>query len=401
MKKLLAIAWTDVRIELSDRSSIAFLVILPLLFTWLVGSVLGGADSGEDSRFVLAIVNEDGGDRSHALISMLESSGTVNPLVTSAEEADRVFRESNVSVLTIPSGFEGGLLSGEGSSLALKRAANDPGVLAVEQAVQDAAGQLSRALSVARASMAEAERYRPFADEAARQAYFEQGYTMAGNLLKTPPVTLEVVSGPDTSVQSANIVQQSSTGQLVTWVLITLAGVSEVLVNEKLWGTLRRLVVAPVSKAVILGGKVIGRLGIGLTQTAVMVGFGMLVLGVEWGRSPLALVVMVVAFSLASVAFGVMLSTFTTSRNQAGWLAIFFGMVMAALGGAWWPLEVTPQLYQDAVRVLPTTWAMQGFLDVIVRGQDVMGVLPEAGVLLGFAAAFFGVGIWRFKFERL
>ena len=401
MKKLLAIAWTDVRIELSDRSSIAFLVILPLLFTWLVGSVLGGADTAGDSRFALAIVNEDGGDRSHALISMLESSGTVNPLVTSAEEADRVFRESGVSVLTIPSGFEGGLLSGEGSSLALKRAANDPGVLAVEQAVQDAAGQLSRALSVARVSMAEAERYRPFADEAARQTYFEQSYTMAGNLLKTPPVTLEVVSGPDTSVQSANIVQQSSAGQLVTWVLITLAGVSEVLVNEKLWGTLRRLVVAPVSKAVILGGKIIGRLGIGLTQTAVMIGFGMLVLGVEWGRSPLALVVMVVAFSLASVAFGVMLSTFTTSRNQAGWLAIFFGMVMAALGGAWWPLEITPQLYQDAVRLLPTTWAMQGFFDVIVRGQDVMGVLPEAGVLLGFAAAFFGVGIWRFKFERL
>jgi ABC-2 type transport system permease protein len=74
-------------------------------------------------------------------------------------------------------------------------------------------------------------------------------------------------------------------------------------------------------------------------------------------------------------------------------------MVLAALGGAWWPLEITPKVYQTAVQVLPSTWAMRGFNDVIIRGQNVQGIIVEAGVLLGFALLFFIVGIWRLKFE--
>ncbi len=34
-----------------------------------------------------------------------------------------------------------------------------------------------------------------------------------------------------------------------------------------------------------------------------------------------------------------------------------------------------------------------------LRGQGVAGILPEAGVLLGFAAVFFVIGIWRFRYE--
>ncbi|MCZ7672157.1 MAG: hypothetical protein M5U34_36040 [Chloroflexi bacterium] len=44
---------------------------------------------------------------------------------------------------------------------------------------------------------------------------------------------------------------------------------------------------------------------------------------------------------------------------------------------------------QTAVKVLPTTWAMQGFSDIVLRGSGVTEVLPEAAVLFGFAAIFF------------
>ena len=32
-------------------------------------------------------------------------------------------------------------------------------------------------------------------------------------------------------------------------------------------------------------------------------------------------------------------------------------------------------------------------LDIVLRGQELSAVLPEVGVLLGFAAVFFGVGV--------
>jgi hypothetical protein len=42
---------------------------------------------------------------------------------------------------------------------------------------------------------------------------------------------------------------------------------------------------------------------------------------------------------------------------------------------------------------------MQGMLDLVLRGQGLAAVLPEAGVLVGFAALFFTIGILRFKYE--
>jgi ABC-2 type transport system permease protein len=75
------------------------------------------------------------------------------------------------------------------------------------------------------------------------------------------------------------------------------------------------------------------------------------------------------------------------------------GMVMALMGGCWYPLELFPASVQHAVKALPTTWAMQGLLDLVLRARPWTAILPEAGVLLGFAAAFFFVGIWRFRYE--
>lgn len=58
-----------------------------------------------------------------------------------------------------------------------------------------------------------------------------------------------------------------------------------------------------------------------------------------------------------------------------------------------------PELLQNAVKVLPTTWAMQGLLDIVLRGSGLRDVLLEVGVLLGFAVLFFVVGVWRFRHE--
>jgi ABC-2 type transport system permease protein len=58
-----------------------------------------------------------------------------------------------------------------------------------------------------------------------------------------------------------------------------------------------------------------------------------------------------------------------------------------------------PQTVQTVVKILPTTWAMRGLLDIVLRGQGLAAILPDAGILFGFAAVFFGVGILRFKYE--
>ena len=59
----------------------------------------------------------------------------------------------------------------------------------------------------------------------------------------------------------------------------------------------------------------------------------------------------------------------------------------------------SPPAFQQVFKVLPSTWAVLGFQDIIAHGQSFHGILLEAGVLLGFAGMFFLIGVWRFDFE--
>jgi ABC-2 type transport system permease protein len=136
-----------------------------------------------------------------------------------------------------------------------------------------------------------------------------------------------------------------------------------------------------------------------LAQMSLLILFGIFVMKLAWGREPLALFVILTAAALAAAAFGTTMGTFVKTEGQASGLSIMFGMVFALMGGCWYPLELFPSAVQNAVKILPTTWAMQGLLDLVLRGRGLVDILPEAGVLLGFAAIFFVVGVWRFRYE--
>lgn len=403
MRKVFDIAWNDVRVEFSSAWTLVFFLILPVVFTAIIGASMSGMygedDPETDDRFPVLVVDEDGSGLSAELGAVLEASDIVHPVLEPREEANRLFEETSaLAILTVPAGFEDALLDGQPVDLRLRKLPNDDRVLAVEQAIHAAAGQVNGAVAAALASVAKAERIRPFESDATRQAYFEQGVAMAREVLDDPPVSVAVTRAPEVNDRIASGFEQSSAGQLVTWTLTTLIGASYVFVDERLGGTLRRLLITPTGKVTILCGKIVGRLGMGVVQMVLLIVVAA-VFDVNWGQSPLALALIVLAFGLTGVAFGVLLSTFIKTRGQASGLTTLFSMLMAAMGGAWWPLEVTPQIYQTVVKTVPSTWAMIGFNDIIVRGQGITGVLPEVGVLLGFALIFFVVGVWRLRYE--
>ena len=69
-------------------------------------------------------------------------------------------------------------------------------------------------------------------------------------------------------------------------------------------------------------------------------------------------------------------------------------MVMAALGGCWWPGEVMPRLAladRGPCAARPT-WAMDAFHALISFGQGFDAVMLPCAVLLGFAALFAALG---------
>jgi ABC-2 type transport system permease protein len=402
--KISSIAWKDAIIRFSSRSEILFFLILPLVFIFLLGGGLQGGGESVDERIALPVVDEDNSDLSRALLDELATSATVSSEPMPRSEAETLLAENDVAaVLTISAGFEETLLAvneqPSAVTLDLQSAPNNTNALAAEQAVQLAAGNISRPLLIARNSLDAAETIQPFADDTARQSFFSAALEQAREAWAARPSRITVLSaGAEEESNGYDQAAQVTTGQLVTWVFIPLLGTSGLLAYERTTGTLRRLLITPTRKGTFLLGMISGQLGLALVQMALLVVFGIVVMKVSWG-DPAALALLLVTFGLASVALGIMLGTFVKTDGQAVNLSIMAGMVMALLGGCWWPLELFPEGLQQAVRVLPTTWAMDGLTTLTMRGGGLEDVALNAAVLVGFAAVFFLVGIWRFRYE--
>lgn len=402
MRQMLAIAFNDLRVEFSSRSVWLFFVILPLLFTAIIGVATGdvGSDT-DDDRIPIALVDQDGGPFAAAFAEALANSEVVRPeLIEEAQALAGLEEEELEAVVLLPPGFSEGLLAGESVEIPLHLTPTDNSSLAAREAVLAAASWVSRRLLAARFSVEEAEALQPFASQAEREVYFNEGLKLAEDAGGSPPLEVEITQSAEASTpRIATGFSQSSPGQLVTWGLATLLSGAVLLVSERTMGTLRRLVTMPTGKGVILAGKILGRFTLGVIQMAIMIVFGQLVLRVDWGNSPAAMGLVALSFGLAATAFGLFIATLVRTASQADGLVTLATFLLAPLGGAWFPLEITPPAFQAVAPVLPTYWAMRGFTDVIVRGQGPQGVLSECAVLLGFAAVFFALGIWRFKYE--
>jgi len=398
MKKIFAIAWKDAIVRFASSSELLFFIILPIVFTFLLA---GGTPSGnEDPRIWLLVVDEANTPISQQIIKELESSTAVRPEVLTRTEAQKQFDDRRAdAVFIIPSGINIESLQNSSAEVELLQQPNNINATVAERAVLTAIRRVSSAVSAAQNAVKQREEKQAFASDTEKQTYFESSLELAQNIQKDAPERVSVVEGNTEDQIEYDPRANSSAGQLITWVFIPLFGISALFAYERQQGTLRRLLTTPSHKATFLLGTISGQVVMALAQMLLLVGFGILVMKLNWGREPLALFVILLASALAAAAFGTTIGTFIKTEGQASGLSIMFGMVMALMGGCWYPLELFPPAIQNAVKVLPTTWAMQGMLDLALRGGGLVDILPEAGVLLGFAVIFFSVGVMRFRFE--
>ena len=396
MKKITAILWKNIRVRFTSPVEWLFFLILPVVFTLVLA---GGTGGPADNRVRLVVVDQAGTPLSGQVLAALEASTAVQPDLQGLAAAERQFDQRQVSaVLVIPPDFDQGHLE-DGLALDLRQQPNNMNALIAQQAVQAVIRRVGAAVDIARQSVAEAEQIQPFESQTAREAYFEAALAQAQTLLDSAPARLSQQQGETEDQIEYDPRANSSAGQMITWVFIPLIGISSLFAGERQAGTLRRVLITPTRRGTYLFATIAGEVLIALVQMSLLVGFGVLVMGLDWGQSPGALALILVTSALAAAALGTALGTFVKTDGQANGLSIMAGMVMALLGGCWYPIELFPQFVRTAVKVLPTTWAMEGMLNIVLRGQGIAGVLLPAGVLLGFAALFFMVGIWRFRYE--
>ncbi len=396
-RKLLAIIRTDILLEFGSPISLVFFLILPLIFTAAISAGLGGLMDGDSAPSSVAatlyVLNEDQGSLAGILLENLQDNA-LEPVLVSTLPEDQFGLE-------IPAGFSEGLIAGETVVVTLHTLPTTSASQAVEQYVNAAISRLGGAVLVSERGLQPAQESGSLGSQAEEEAYFSR--ILEGTLAaaENPPATSDlrwagegVVSEAQDGVTSA---EQASAGQIVTWVQITMLAAAEVFVNERESGTLRRLLVSSSPRFLTLGGKMASRLVLGLIQMAVLFLGGALLFGVHWGRDPLALAAVSLAFALSTTALGMFIATLVRTRSQASSIVVGLAMGLSALGGAWYPLEITPLVYRQIVKIIPSTWAMQAYTDLLARQAGLKEVLPAVGVLAGFAALFLLLAMLRFR----
>jgi len=398
----LDIAIKDIRQILRDWKSALFLVVMPILFTIFFGLVLSpvfSADHSTDARLPVGWVNEDSeGPLSKSLEELLAGSDVIRPVSLEGAQAERagelVAQGDLAAVIRVPAGYSETIFADQPASLEVIADQRTPGGRTAVTALETATGRLLGAVESAHLSVEVNQ------DPSRLQAAFQQ----AIDAWQEPPLTVSVEQATGDAVkgsQGGKITgfAQSSAGMMVQFAVFGLINSAMILVLERKTRCLQRLLTTPVRRAEIIGGHILAMFVIVFCQQVLLVLLGQFVFGVDYLREPMAILVMMVALALWSASLGLLVGALARREDQVIVLCLVSMFIFSALGGAWFPLDVTGKAFSTIGHFLPSAWAMDGFQNIIMRGLGFNSVLLPAGILLAYTLAFFGLALWRFKFE--
>ena len=389
-----------------DRKSALFTVVMPIAFTVFFGVALSGLNT--DPRLPVGWVNLDGtGSLAAALHATLQGSDAIRLVELAPQDVDQVDEgvrgEKLAAAVVVPAGFSERVLAGENVPLI---ATALPGSLAGQTASTALTAGLRRVLGAVEAARLTADAYaaqRPFPDAAARAAFMQHALDNAIAAWQQPPLTIEsgTATGSDAAANAnhANAFLQSSPGMIVQFAIFGLLTSAMALVLERKSKALQRLMTTPISRGMVIGGHMLAMFTVGFLQTLLLVALGQLFLGVNYLRAPVATLLVVAALSLWVACLGLFIGAISKGEEGVVMWALIAMFLFAALGGAWFPLDVAGKAFSTIGHLTPTAWAMDGFQNVVLRGLGVTSVLVPVAVLLAYAAGFFGLAVWRFRFE--
>ncbi len=176
---------------------------------------------------------------------------------------------------------------------------------------------------------------------------------------------------------------------------ITASGAS--LFEEKQMGVTLRILSSPVSKIHILWSKYLYNISLGIIQLITLFFAGYLFFGIDIFSNFINLLIICIAASAASTAFGMMLASLSKTPSQNRGLSTFLILTMSAIGGAWFPTFILPPFIQTLSKLTLVYWSMEGFLQVLWRGANFIQLLPIIGVLILMAVVINLISAWGFK----
>lgn len=366
---ILHIALWDLIRVIKDKQAAIWLVIMPIFFAFIFGSVYRGPG---DQAVWVPVVNLDGGELSEVFAEAFRGEGyniNIRPAT------DEINVKNWPASIVIPATFTETVMEGETAYAAFVEGRSSPErALAVQARLMETLVRFTTAL---------------VKTDAVGRGWTQESKTeLRAELAKPQQITVHKPGDARLKPPPSGFTM-SVPAFLVMFVLqmsIIFGGTT--LLQDRVSGAFARLAAAPVTPLTIFMGKTLARTLQAAVQAIIMLGLGWAIFSVSLGDSPWALLPVVFCFALCVCFIGIFLGMACSTEQQVVTCGIIGALLLSALGGCWWPIEITPPVMQSLATFLPTYWALRGMQDVMYFNRSFEAILPACAILLAYAAVF-------------
>ena len=169
------------------------------------------------------------------------------------------------------------------------------------------------------------------------------------------------------------------------------------IVKEKEIGTIEQINVTPVKKHQFILGKLIPFWVLGL----IILSIGLLISRLAYGINPAGSLLTIYAFAgvylLAVLGLGLLVSTFTSTQQQAMLISFFMMMVFILLGGLYTSVDSMPHWAQMITKINPVSYFIDVMRMVVLKGSTLADIKTHLLTVFGFAVFFNGWAIFSYR----
>lgn len=169
------------------------------------------------------------------------------------------------------------------------------------------------------------------------------------------------------------------------------------IVSEKEVGTIEQLNVTPLNKFVFILAKLVPYWIVGL----VVLSIGLVLSAVLYGIVPSGSLWLIYFFSciyiLTMSGFGLVISNYSATMQQAMFVMFFFLMVFILMSGLFTPVRSMPDWAQWIAAFNPLTYFIQVMRMIFLKGCGLTDLWPQFGKMLCFMSVFAGVAVWSYR----
>jgi ABC-2 type transport system permease protein len=359
IRRVLHVAWNDLRIMVGDKAFFFWSLVFPMLFIVLFGLLYKSSDSAP-AVAELTVVNRDEGRWGAYFLDKIKSPA-VDLKVVDAEPA-----EYN-RLIVLPADFSAQIEARRAQALAFKKRqdASTKAAARVETRLYQAIARvLSEIVLYGDGDMSKfLDGHAEFRDIVRVETHFPE------NTVTVMP------SGFDHSIPGTTV-------QFIMMMVMIYGGIT--VMEDRKNGVLSRMLFSPLSQGGVFRAKLLGRWLMGLVQALILFVVGKIFFKLDLGSVPLALLVIAV-FALAMAALSVFIGSLLRKEDLIIGLAVLLANIFAGLGGCWWPSEIVPPAVRRVAMISPAYWAMDALHKLRFFQGGFPDIVPHLGVLLGLA----------------